>query len=51
VSDPHHHARGFDRACHCNMNRSDVVNMTSNGSNPVINPSFQATKNFVMALS
>src|SRR3954453_4056193 len=35
VRDPHHHARGFVRACHCNMNRSAVIDMTFSRNNPV----------------
>jgi len=51
VRDPHHHARGFDRACHCNIMSSAVVEMTSNGINSVINLKHGATEIDVMILS
>src|SRR4051812_41638178 len=44
VRDPHHHARGFVRACHCNMNRSDVIDMTFSRNNPVTTSHGIATK-------
>src|SRR3954468_5056432 len=44
VRDPHHHARGFVRACHCNMNRSDVIDMTFSRNKPVTTSHGIATK-------
>src|SRR6266702_4248340 len=52
VSDPHHHARGFDRACNINLiDCSAVTGLTSNGSNSVTIRQSAATKICVTALS